>query len=88
MKEELSPKKVSLSLAFVTGIVSIICALLLAIAPKATLKLFGAIFHGMDITKIAVAISLGSAILGTVVAIVLALITGWLFAVIYNKVAK
>ena len=85
MKDKLSPKKVSLSLAFVTGIVSIVCVLLISIAPEATLKLFGAIFHGADITKIAVAISLGRAILGTVVAIVLALITGWLYAIIYNK---
>lgn len=85
MTDKLNPKKVSLSLALVTGILSIICALLIAIAPEATLKLFGAIFHGMDITKIAVAISLGRAILGTVTVIILALITGWLFAVIYNK---
>jgi len=85
MSDKLKPKKVSLSLAFVTGIVSIVCALLIAIAPEATLKLFGAIFHGADITKITVAISLGRAILGTIVAIVLALIIGWLFAVIYNK---
>ena len=85
MTDKLSPKRVSLSLAFVTGIVSIVCALLIAIAPEATLKLFGAIFHGADITKIAVAISFGSAVLGTVVAIVLALVIGWLFAVIYNK---
>ena len=86
MTDKLSPKRVSLSLAYVTGIVSIICTLLIAIAPKATLKLFGAIFHGIDITKItAVSVSFGSAILGTVVAIVLALIIGWLFAVIYNK---
>lgn len=87
MADKLSPKRVSLSLAFVTGIVSIICALLIAIFPEATLKLFGAIFHGIDITKIAtVSVSFGSAILGTLVAIVLALIVGWLFAVIYNKV--
>ena len=50
------------------------------------MRLFGSIFHGLDISKIAVAITLGSAIFGTIVAIVLALIIGWLFAVVYNKI--
>ncbi len=83
---DLSPKRVSLSLAIVTGIVSIVCALILAIAPEGATKLFGSIFHGLDISKIAVAITWSNAILGTIVAIVAALIIGWLFAVIYNKI--
>jgi len=85
MAEKLSAKRVSLSLAYVAGIVSAVCALLLALAPKATTQLFGSVFHGLDISKIAVAITWGSAILGIVVSFVLALIIGWLFAVIYNN---
>lgn len=84
MVDKLSPKRVSLSLAVVTGIISIICALLIAIAPEGTTKLFGTIFHGIDISKISTTISLGNAVLGTIVAIVLAFIIGWLFATIYN----
>lgn len=86
MAKELSPKRVSLSLAYVTAIVSIVCALLLTIAPKLTMNVFGSIFHGADISKIAVAVTLPNAVLGTIVAAVIALIIGWLFAVIYNKV--
>lgn len=86
MAEEISPKRISLSLAYVTAIVSIVCALLLAIAPQLTMNVFGSIFHGLDISKIAVAVTWTNAILGTIVAIVTALIIGWLFAVIYNKV--
>ena len=87
MADKLSPKRVSLSLAVVTAIVSIVCVLLVAIAPEAALKLLGAIFHGIDITKIAAAsVSFGSAVFGTIVAVVLALIIGWIFAVVYNKV--
>lgn len=86
MVDKLSTKRVSLSLAYVTAIVSIVCALLLAVFPEGSTRLFGSIFHGLDISKIAVSISLGNAVLGTIVAIVLALIIGWLFAVIYNKV--
>ncbi len=87
MKDKLNTKKLTLSLAVVTGIVSTACALLIAIAPGATMGLFGSIFHGIDITKIAVAFSWGSAILGIIVATALASVTGWLFATIYNKLA-
>ena len=83
--EKLNVKKVSYSLGIVTAIVSIVCALLIAVLPSGTMKLFGSIFHGIDITKIQTAMNFASAIQGTIVAIVLALIVGWLFAVIYNK---
>ena len=86
MAEKLSAKRVSLSLATVTGIISIVCALVIAITPQATTKLFGAIFHGIDLTKIASQITLTGAILGTFEVIIIALIAGWLFAVVYNKV--
>lgn len=85
MNDKLSPKRVSLSLAYVTAIVSIVCASLIAIFPLGAVNLFGSIFHGIDISKIAVALSWQNVILGTIVAIVLAFIIGWLFAVIYNK---
>ena len=85
MKEKLSPKRVSLSLGIVVGILSLVCALLLAIFPEGTLKLFGSIFHGIDITQIAIPITLNGAILGTIVVTILALIIGWLYAIIYNK---
>ena len=86
MNNKLSPKRVSLSLAYVTAIVSIVCALSIAIFPLGAINLFGSIFHGIDISQIAVALSWQNAILGTVVTIILAFIIGWLFAVIYNKV--
>ena len=86
MAEKLNAKIVSFSLAIVAGIISIVCALLIAIAPQATVNLFGSIFHGIDLSKIAKTMTIGGAILGTVEVIVIALIAGWLFAVIYNKI--
>ncbi len=83
--EKLNPKRVSLSLAAVSGILSAACALLIAVAPQFTVSLFGAIFHGIDLTKIQKTMTLSSAILGTIEVIVLALIAGWLFAKIYNS---
>ena len=83
--QELDAKKVSLSLAAVSGIVSAICALLIAIAPKFATNLFGTIFHGIDLTKIPKTMTFGSAILGIIELIVIALVVGWLFAKIYNS---
>ena len=83
--DRLNPKRVSLSLAAVSGILSAVCALLIAIAPQFTLNLFGAMFHGIDLTKISKTMTLSSAIFGTVIIIALALIIGWLFAKIYNS---
>ncbi|MEK6893814.1 MAG: DUF5676 family membrane protein [Nanoarchaeota archaeon] len=86
--EKLSAKRVSFSLGIVTAIVSIVCALLIAITPTGTLSLFGSVFHGIDMSKIQTTMTFASAIQGTIVAIVLALVIGWLFAVVYNKVKK
>ena len=82
---KMNARRVSFSLGYVAGIISIVCALLIWIAPESTTKLFDAIFHGLDISKIASPITLSGAILGTIEVIIIALISGWLFAVIYNK---
>lgn len=89
MAEKLSAKKVALSLASVAGIVYIICAILVAIAPTWTVNTFGALFHGIDISKIArESVPITSTILGLVEIVVLALIIGYLFAIIYNKIQE
>ena len=83
--EKLNPKKVSVSLAATSGIVSAACALLIAVAPQFTVNLFGAVFHGIDLSNIQKTMTISSAILGTIEVIVFALIVGWLFAKIYNS---
>ena len=86
MAEKLNPKRVALSLAIVSSIFYIVCALLVVIAPDFTTKLFGNLFHGIDITQIATTnISFGSVLIGLVQIIIYTLIVGWLFALIYNK---
>ena len=85
--EKLSEKRVALSLASVSGIVYIVCAILIAISPEWTMASFGALFHGIDISKIARSpVPLGSTVLGFVEIVVFALIVGWLFAKIYNSI--
>ncbi len=89
MAEELSPKRVALSVAIVAGILYIACAILVAIAPGAMLNLFSNLFHGIDMTQIAKpAVSLGSVIIGFIELIIYSLIAGWLFALVYNKLSN
>ncbi len=84
MAEKLNPKVVSLSLASISVVLSLLCAFLIAVAPEATLKFLGSIFHGMDITKIAQPVTISGVLTGLIAIIIIAFITGWLFAVIYN----
>ncbi len=87
MNDKLNTKRVALSLAIVSAIFYIACALLIAIAPDFTMNLFSNLFHGIDITQTAdTSISLGSTFIGLVEIIVYSLIAGWLFALIYNKI--
>ena len=86
MAEKISSKRVAYSLAVVAGIVYLACAILVAIAPTWTVNLFGALFHGVDITQIErTSVSLTSAILGLIEIIVIGYLIGWLFGAVYNK---
>jgi len=85
MSDKLNPKIVSMSLASVAGIVYILCAIFFAIAPLTTLSFFKDIFHGVDLTQLArTTISFGNTVAGFVEIVVSALVTGWMFAVMYN----
>lgn len=87
MTENLSQKRVALTLAIISGMLYIVCAVLFAVAPELTLKFFSKIFHGIDITRIAsTTIPLSSTLIGFAEIVVFSLIVGWLFAVIYNKI--
>lgn len=88
MANKLNPKAVAFALAKVSGIIYIVCAILIAIAPEAALSLFGSMFHGINIELIAQkSISPSSTIIGFIEIVIGSLITGWLFAWFYNKIA-
>ena len=84
MADKLNPKIVSLSLAGVSVIISLLCALLIVIAPEVTLRFFGSVFHGINMTKIAAPITLSGVLTSLVALVIVAFATGWLFAMIYN----
>ena len=78
-----------IALALTLAIISIICLILVFIAPAFALNLFGSFIHGIDLSKIAVAPVLGiKTLVGFVVAVVGGYLIGILFASIYNKFAK
>ena len=86
MADKLNVKKIALSLAIVSAILYIICALFIAVAPGFTINLFSNLFHGVDISQIAKSsFSIGSTLIGLIEVIAYALIAGALFAWIYNK---
>ena len=86
MAEKLKPKAAGYALASVAGVVSLACLLLVIVAKEFAINLFGAIFHGIDLSQIvANNITISSAALGFVEVVVIGFILGWLFAVIYNK---
>jgi len=86
MSDKLNTKKVALSLAIVSAILYLACALLIAIIPGFTISLFSNLFHGVDISRIASTnLSLGSTLIGLVEVIIYSLVVGWLFVRIYNK---
>lgn len=88
MAGRLNPKVVALSLVAVSAILSLLCALFIAVAPAATLKFFGSIFHGMDVAQTAAPITVSSVVTGLVAISVAAFVAGWLFTVIYNRLSK
>ncbi len=86
MVDNLSQKRVANTLAVTFGIVSLICYILILITPAGSVSLFGSIFHGIDINKIAVdSVSISNGLLGVLEAIILGWVIGWLFAKVYNK---
>lgn len=86
-KKNINATGIALALTFL--IVSIVCLLLVLIAPGFTLKLFGSFMHGIDITKIAVTPSISiNTILGIIAVAIGGYLIGVIFAAIYNKFAK
>lgn len=86
MVENLSPKRVANTLAVTMGVVSLACYIFILINPSWSVSFLGAIFHGIDLGKIATSqTSIGYGLLGVLEAIILGWIIGWLFAITYNK---
>ena len=82
--DRLNPKMVSLSLAAVSALLSLLCAMSIALAPDFSMRFFGSIFHAIDLTKIAAPMTLSGVATGLLAITVSAFVAGWLFATTYN----
>jgi len=86
MTGNINANKLGLSVGIAGAVLSVLCALLIALAPAFTIGVFGAIFHGIDISQIAnTTISFGGVILGIIDVFIIGYIFGWLVGSLYNK---
>lgn len=81
-------KAFALSFAAISGIISIVCGLLLLIAPDFAFTLANYIAHGADLEKIAKPATFGGVITGTIVVVILSYIAAYVFAELYNRWQK
>lgn len=78
----------SLALVIVAVILSLICALFVAIAPGPAVAIFGSIFHGINFTSIVSPVTLAGVVMGVIVLAITAFVAGWLFATAYNYLSE
>lgn len=90
MANKLDVKTTALALATTSAIVYVACVLLVLIFGAQGVSLFAKMFHGIDITKIATTTvsSFTDIVTGFVELIIFALLTGVLFAKVYNLFVK
>ncbi|MBI4434588.1 hypothetical protein HY635_02115 [Candidatus Uhrbacteria bacterium] len=75
------------SCAVVSGVVYVICAAAYAIIPDATLAFFNLLFHGLDIRKVAIAMTWGGVIGGFIITVIGAYVLTGAWAALYNRMS-
>ena len=77
------------ALAVTTGLIYVVCAVLVVLFPDLSLTVFQSWFHGLDISKLALAnVTVGTFVLGLATITAFAWGTGYLFVWVSNKLAK
>lgn len=83
------PTATANALAATTAIIYVVCRGAFVVAPDLAMTIAKSWFHGIDISLIAVqSVDTGSWVVGIVSATAGAWLTGYLFAVVYNKFVK
>jgi len=88
MANKLSEKGIALASAVLTAISYIICFAIVVIFKESSLKFFNLFFHGIDLTSLATIPNITNGVIGLMVSVAAAYISGWIFALVYNKAAK
>ncbi len=74
--------------AVVTGVIYVICALFVALLPDFSKTVSQSWFHGINLESVWTGSPRGDFLLGLVSAVAAVWAGGWLFAKVYNKLAK
>jgi len=85
MAQKISPKGTGIALALITFILSIVCLLIVLLLGDLSVKLFNQFFHGIDLSSLKTTPNILQGLIGSVILAVGGFISGWLFAVIYNR---
>ena len=81
----IEPNKVSLALAQTAGLIYVVCAALVAIAPKLAWQLAGWLSHMTNLEVLGRNLTFGGFLIGLAQVLVYAYLSGWLFAKMYNR---
>lgn len=89
-QRKLDARVVSLTLASVFGILYLACALLFAMFPWGMMNAASTMFHGFDMMRIARTTMMGGGniVFGLLEVVLLGLVIGWLYALLYNYFTK
>ena len=88
--EKLNPNVVALSLGLTTTILYIVCLVLVAITPvPIVINVVNALQHSIDISSLATKnITLVNLVIGIIGWFVIATVTGYIFAFLYNQLGE
>ncbi|MBS3146560.1 hypothetical protein J4471_02580 [Candidatus Woesearchaeota archaeon] len=81
---KINPKQFVITLSTFIGVIYVICAILITLAPVTSMKVANLIFHGMDLTKIPKEISFPDIIYGFIVSIISTIIFSMIFVYLWN----
>lgn len=87
----LNPVRTGLSLAITVGLLYVLCALVVAIAPDALSAALGLVAHGLNIAPLivqAAPVSLRAVLFGLLALMTYSFIAGLLFGVVNNQLAR
>lgn len=87
-KQKLNAMAIANTLAIITAIAYIICAVVLRVSKDFAIILVNYLFHGIDVTNIIVMRGIGYTAISIIFGVIVMWIFGYLFAVIYNKFVK
>jgi len=88
MVNKLSEKGIAFASAVLTAISYIICFAIVLVFKESSLKFFNLFFHGIDLTSLATTPSITNGIIGLIMSVIVAYVSGWIFAIVYNKSTK